>query len=147
MDISHHTTDSVVVEDQTATTGFFEDVKYLFSVAETIEERCRSTQVLSQTREEQNMRVDTLQFVHDSTDHLHTIAHLYSHGFFDTHTQCMAVLHCAQVVQTVCQCQGLWISHLFVQLFYTAVDITQYWINLTNSFAFQFHAEVQYTVS
>ena len=56
-------------------------------------------------------------------------------------------MHCTEIVQTVCQRQCLWISQLFVQFFHTTVNVSQYRINLANSFTFQFHTEVQYSVS
>ena len=46
MDVSHHTANGVVVEDEAATASFFEDVKNLLAVAESIEEGCGRAEVL-----------------------------------------------------------------------------------------------------
>ena len=93
------------------------------------------------------MRVDTLQFIHNSTDILHTFANLNAHGFFNTHTQCMAVLVCTQIVKTVCQGQCLRVGKAFIHFLNAPVNITAVRINLTNDFTFQRNTETHYTMS
>lgn len=77
VNVVHHATNRVVVQDQAATTSLFENVEYLLTVAESIKEGRRSTEVLTQAAEEENVRVDTLQLVHNRTDYLYAVAHFY----------------------------------------------------------------------
>ena len=93
------------------------------------------------------MRVDALQFVHDGTDVLHTFAHLDAHRLFDAHAQCMAVMMSAQIVQTVGQCQGLWIGEAFAHLFNASVNVSAVYVQLLDDFPFQGNTEAEYTVS
>ena len=93
------------------------------------------------------MRIDTLQLVHYGTDVLYAFTDLNTHGFFNTHTQCMAVLMRAQIVQTVCQSQCLRVSEAFIHFFDSPMDITTVRINLTNDFTFQRNTEAHYTMS
>ena len=88
-----------------------------------------------------------MQFIHNSTDILHTFANLNAHGFFNTHTQCMAVLVCTQIVKTVCQGQCLRVGKAFIHFLDTSVDIPAVRINLTNNFTFQRNTEAHYTMS
>ena len=93
------------------------------------------------------MRVDTLQLIHNGTDVLHTFADLNAHGFFNTHTQCVTILMCTQIVQAVCQSQRLRVGEAFIHFLDTPVDITAVRINLTNDFTFQRNTETHYTMS
>ena len=93
------------------------------------------------------MRVDTLQFIHNGTDVLYSFAHFDAHGFFDTHTQGMAVLVCAQVIQAVGQCQCLWIGEAFAHLFDASVDVAAVYVQLLDDFPFQTYTETEYTMS
>ena len=87
--------------------GSFEDVEIFFTVAEAVEEGGQCAEIHCQTGVEKQVRVDALQLVHDGTDDCTRSRYLYAHGLFDTHTQGMAVLVSAQVVQTVGQRQCL----------------------------------------
>ena len=92
------------------------------------------------------MRIDTLQLVHYGTDVLYAFTDLNAHGFFNAHTQCMAVLMRAQIVQTVCQSQCLRVSEAFIHFLDASVDIPAVRINLTNNFTFQRNTEAHYTM-
>ena len=146
VNVVHHATNRVVVQNQATTTSFFEDVEYLFTVAESIKEGRRSTEVLTQAAEEENVRVDTLQLVHNRTDYLYAVAHFYPHSLLNTHTQGMAVLHRTEVVQTIGQGQRLWVSHAFADLLYATVNVTQHGVNLLNDFALKANTEVKHTM-
>ena len=142
MDVGHHTANGVVVEDEAATASFFEDVENLLAVAESIEEGCGRAEVLSQTTEEEDVRIDTLKFVHDGANHLHAVAHVDAHGLFNDHTGGMAVLHSTQIVKAVRQGERLRIGQLFVEFLHAAVDIAQHGVYLLDAFTFKAHAEV-----
>ena len=144
--VGHHATDGVVVQDETAAAGLFEDVEYLFTVAEAVEERRCGAEILTEAGEEEDVRVYTLQLVHDGAYHLHAVAHLHAHGFLYGHAERVAVLHGAEIVQTVGQCQSLRISHVLADLLHCAVYIAQYGIDLLDAFAFKTHAEVEHAV-
>ena len=147
MDVIHHTANRVIVQNQTSATSLLKNIENLFAVAEGIQECCGSTQVLAKTAKEKNVRVNTLQLVHNRTDYLYAVAHLYTHGMFNTHTQRVTVLHSTQVVQTVSQRQSLRISHTFANLLHTTVNVTQHRVDFANRLTLQVHAEVKHTVS
>ena len=92
----------VVVDDEASAGGLFKNLQHLFAVAETIEECGGSTEVLTQTAEEEDVAVNTLQLVHNRTDNLYAGAHFDAHGLLDTHAERMASLHGSQIVHTVC---------------------------------------------
>ena len=142
MDVGHHAADGVVVEDEAATASFLEDVENLLAVAESIEEGCGRAKVLSQTAEEEDVRIDTLKFVHDGANYLHAVAHVDAHGLFDDHTGSMAVLHSTQIVKAVRQSERLGIGQLFVEFLHAAVDIAQHGVYLLDTLTFEAHTEV-----
>ena len=137
MQIGLHTTDSVVVHNKASAASFLEDVEYLLAVAETIEERGQSTKVHCETRVEQQVRVYALQFVHDGTDILHTVAYFNAHSLLDACTKGVAVLMCAQIIQTVSQCQCLRVGETFAHLLDAPVDVAAVGIYLLDGFTFQ----------
>ena len=146
VNVGHHAANRVVVQDEAAATRFLEDVEDFLTVAETVEESRRGTEVLAETAEEKDVRVDTLQFVHNRTDHLHAVAHLHAHSLLDAHTERVAVLHRAEVVKAVRQRQRLRVSHLLADLLHTTVNVAQVRVNLANAFTLQRHTEVKHTV-
>ena len=146
VNVGHHAANRVVVQDEASATRFLEDVENLLAVAETVEESRRGTKVLAETAEEQDVRVDTLQLVHNRTDHLHAVAHLHAHGLLDTHTERVAVLHRAEVVKAVRQRQRLRVSHLLADLLHTTVNVAQVRVDLADAFTLQRHTEVKHTV-
>ena len=146
MDIGLYTANGVIVQDEASATGFLENVEHLFAVAEAIQEGGSGAQVLAEAREEQNVRVDALQLVHDGTDVLHAFAHFHAHGLFDAHAQRMAVLHGTQVIQTVGQGQRLRVSEAFVHLLDAAMDVAAVHVNLVDGFSFERHAETEHAV-
>ena len=146
MNIGHHTADGVIVQNQASAAGFLEDVKNLLTVAETIKECRGGTEVLTEAGEEQDVGVDTLQLIHNSTDDLHAIAHLNAHSLLDTHAERVAVLHGAEIVETVSEGQGLRISQAFADFLHAAVDISEHRVDLANALAVEAHAEMKHTV-
>ena len=147
VNVIHHTTNRVVVQYQAAATSFLKYVEYFLAVAESIKEGGCGTKVLAETAKKQDVRVNTLQLVHDGTNYLHTIAHLNAHGLFNTHAQRMTVLHGTKVIQAVCQSQSLRIGHAFANFLHTTVNITEYRVDLANHFTLKVYTEVKHTVS
>ena len=136
MQVVRQTTNHVVVDDEAAAAGFFKNVENFLAVAESIEEsRCRP-QVLTQAGEEEDVRVDALQFVHDGANYLYAVAHFHAQSLLNTSTECMTALHSAQVVHTVSEGEGLRIGELFADLLYTTVDITEVWVEFGDDFTF-----------
>ena len=101
----------------------------MLTVTHTVEECSQSTQVLCSTAEVQQVRVDTLQLIHDSTDVVDTIRKFDTHSLLDNAYQSVAVHHGREVVQTVGQSQSLRISHILPHLLNTTVDISEVRIN------------------
>ena len=59
----------------------------------------------------------------------------------------MAVHVCGQVIQAVCQCQGLRISQALTHFFNAPVDVSAIDVYFFHDFAFQGYPETQYPVS
>ena len=146
VNIVSQTTNHIVVENQTTTASFFKDVENEFAVAETIKERRCRTHILAQAREEEQVRVNTLQFIHDGTNHLHTIAHFHSHGLLNASAKSVTVLHRTEIVHTVGERKRLRISQFFTDFLNTAVNIAEVWIDFRNRFTVNARTEVQHTV-
>ena len=68
-----YASDCVIVQDQSSSTSFLEYIQYLFTVTETIEESCQSSHIHAEAREEQQVGIDTLKFIHNRTNILHTV--------------------------------------------------------------------------
>ena len=77
MDVRLYAADGVVGLDQASASGLFEDVEHLLAVAETVEEGRQRTHIHTETGEEEQVRIDTLQFVHDGADVLYAFRHLH----------------------------------------------------------------------
>ena len=137
MDVGLYAADGIVVQDETSATSLFEDVEHFFTVAEAVEEGGCGTHVLTEAGKVQDVRVDTLQFVHDGADVLHAFAHFHAHGLLDAHAQGMAALHGAQVVQTVGQGQSLRVGEALVHLLDAAVDVSAVGVYLSDDFTVQ----------
>ena len=146
-DVVLYASDGVVVLNQSATGSSLEDIENLFAVAEAVEESGQGSQVHAQAGEEEQVRVDALQFVHDGTDVLHTFAHLDAHRLFDAHAQCVAVVMGAQIVQAVGQCQGLRIGEAFAHLLNASVYIAAVYVQFLDDFPFQGNTEAEDTMS
>ena len=129
IDISLKTTDTVIILDQATTSCLLHHVQHVLTVTHTVEECSQSTQVLCGTTEVQQVRVDTLQLIHDSTDVVDTIRKFDTHSLLDNAYQSVAVHHGREVVQTVGQSQSLRISHILPHLLNTTVDISEVRIN------------------
>ena len=91
-DISLYSSNGVIVLYQTSSGSCFEDIQYLFTITESIEECGQGTHIHTETGEEKQVRVYTLQFVHNGTDVLYPFAYFYAHCLFNAHTKSMAVL-------------------------------------------------------
>ena len=147
MQVSLNTSDHVVVLDQSSACRFFKDIQNHFAFAETVEERCQSSHIHDQTRIEQQVRIDTLKFVHDGTDVLSTFRDFNACRLFNAHAEGVTVLMSAQVIQTVCQGERLRIGETFVKLFDTPVNISADGIYLADGFTFKRGAQTKYSVS
>ena len=92
MDVRLHAADRVVGLDQAAAGGLLEDVEHLLAVAEAVEEGRQCPHIHAEAREEEQVRVDALQLVHDRADVLHALRDLDTHRPLDAHAEGMAVL-------------------------------------------------------
>ena len=145
-DVVLYASDGVVVLNQSSAGSRLEDVENLFAVAESVEESGQGSQVHAQAGEEEQVRVDALQFVHDGTDVLHAVAHLDAHRLFDAHTECVPVVMGAQIVQAVGQCQGLRIGEAFAHLLDAPVNVSAVYVQLLDDFPFEGDTEPEYAV-
>ena len=93
---------SIIVLNQTSTGGLLHAVQHMLTIAHAIQEGSQSTQVLSHTRGVEQVGVETLKLIHDSTDVLDTISEFYTHTFLNHTYQSMAMLHGSQIVKTIC---------------------------------------------
>ena len=146
IDVVLQSTYSIIVLDQTSTSGLLHTVQHMLTVAHAIQEGSQGTQVLSHTRGVQQVRIQTLQLVHDGTDILDTVGELHAHGLFNHTYQCMTVLHGTQIVQTVGQCQCLRISHSLPHLLDTTMDITKVWIDALHGLTVEYSLQAQHTM-
>ncbi|CCY16554.1 putative uncharacterized protein [Prevotella sp. CAG:755] len=146
VDVSHHAADRVVVQDEASAASLFEDVEDLFAVAEAVEEGRSGAEVLAEARKVEDVRVDSLQLIHDGADVLYALADFYAHSLFDAHAERVAVLHGAEVVQTVGQGQCLGVGEAFVEFFDAAVDVAEDGVDFADALAFKVDAEVEHTV-
>ena len=146
MDVGLHAADGVVGLYQAASRGLLQDVKHLLTVAEPVEERRQSPHVHTETREEQQVRINALQLVHDRADILHPLRHLDAQPLLDAHAERMAVLRGPQIIQPVRKGQRLGIGQPLAQLLDAAVDITAVHVELLDDLALQRHPEAQHTV-
>ncbi|MPN23496.1 hypothetical protein SDC9_170884 [bioreactor metagenome] len=89
------------------------------------------------------MGVDSLQLIHNGTDILYTFRNFYAHSSLNTHAQCMAVLLCTEVVESVCQCQCLRVSETFAHFLNTSVYVSAVSIQLFDILAFQRYTKTQ----
>ena len=71
------------------------------------------------------MVVQTLELIHDGTDVVYAVAELYAHSLLDDAYKRMAVVHGAEIVQTVGESQCLWVCHRLHHLLHTAVNVSQ----------------------
>ena len=129
--------DGVIVLYQSSSGGSFENIQNLLTVTESIEKCGQSTHVHTETGEEKQVRVYTLQFVHDGADVLHPFTHFHAHCLLNAHTEGMAVLVCAQIIQTVGQGQRLGVGEAFAHFFDAPVDVSAVHIQLLDNLTFQ----------
>ena len=146
MDVGLHAADGVVSLDQAAAGGLLQDVEHLLAVAETVEEGRQRAHVHAQAGEEEQVRINALQLVHDRADVLHALRHLDAQPLFDAHAEGVAVLRRPEVVETVRQGEGLGIGQLLAHLLDAAVDVAAVHVEFFNDLAFERHAEAQHAV-
>ena len=92
MYIGHHSSDDIIIHNQTSSTGFLQQIQYLFPVPESIEKSRQGPQIHTEGGPKQQMRSNTGQLVHNSPDIDSPFGHLQSQGLFNAHTQSMPVL-------------------------------------------------------
>ena len=73
----------------------------MLTVAHTVEECGERTKVLGAAATIEQVRVNTLQLVHDGAHILDTVGKFHTQGFFNHPNQRMAVHHGRKIVQTV----------------------------------------------
>jgi len=146
VDIILQTADAVVVLYQPASGGFFHYVEHMFAVAHRVKESGERTEVLCTAARIEQMRIDTLQLVHNGTDILDAVGQLYAHGLLYHADKRVAGHHGRKIVHTVGQGQRLRVGIILAHLLYTTVNIAQMRINFLNDLAFEHRLKPQYTV-
>ena len=68
IDVSLKSTDSIVVHNESTASCLLHNIEHMLTVAHAIQECCECSKVLSCTAQEQQVAVDSLQLIHDSTD-------------------------------------------------------------------------------
>ena len=146
MQIMAHTTNHIIIDDKASTTSFLEDVENHLAVAETIKECRRCTHILTEAREEEDVRIKTLKLIHNRTDNLNTLTHFNSCSFLNGHTESMATLRCSEIIHTIGQCQCLRIGVCFIEFLNTTVDIAEFRIYFLDTLTLECHAKVEHTM-
>ena len=118
----------------------------MLTVAHAVEESSQCTQVLSCTAEVEQVRVDTLKLVHDSTDIVDTVAELNAHTLLYHANKSVAVHHSREIVQAVGQGESLRIGHALPHLLDAAVDIAQVRIDALHLLAVENGLQAEHTV-
>ena len=146
VDVVLQSADAIIVLYESATGGFLHHVEHMLTVAHTVKEGRQGAQVLRASAQEEQVVVYTLQLVHDGTDVMYSVRELYAHGlFYHTH-QSVAVVHGAQIVETVCQGECLRIGHALHHLLYAAVYVAQVRIDVLHGLAVEHRLQSQHTV-
>ena len=83
VNISLQSTYSVIVLDESSTGCLLHDVQHLLTVTHAVKECCQSREVLSTCTEEEQVVVETLEFIHDCADVLDTVVELNAHSLLD----------------------------------------------------------------
>ena len=146
MDVCLHAADRIISLDQAPAGGLLQNVEHLLTVAEPIEKGRQGPHIHAEAGKEQQVRVDTLQLVHDRADVLHALGHLHPQPLLDTPAERMAVLRRPEVVEAVGKRQRLGVGQAFAHLLDAAVDVTAMHVELADDLAFERHAETQHAV-
>ena len=146
VNVGHQTADCIVVEGHAGTASLLKDVENFLTIAESVEEGGRGTQVHAEGRIEQQVRRDTHQLVHDGAHILGTGRDLDLQGVLDTEAHGMTVLLSRQIVETVGKVERLRIGERLAQLLDTPVYITAIDIDFLDNLAVERGAQAQYTV-
>ena len=125
MNICYDTANHIVVERHTCAASLVEDIKYLLTLAEAIEECCGCTHIHSHTAVGQQVRRQTHKLVHHHADNLHTTRNLNTKCLLNAQAEAMTVLVSRHIVHTVGVHKCLRIRVRLAQLLNTAVDISR----------------------
>ena len=79
----------------------------MLTVAHVVEESCKGTQVLCTATQVEQVRINTLEFIHNRTDICDALIELNTHSLFDDTYQRMTVHHGTEIVHTVGKRKGL----------------------------------------
>ena len=146
VDVGLQAADAVVVLDEASAGGLLHHVEHVLAVAHAIEERGQGTEVLSTARGVEQVRVETLQLVHDGANVLDAVGELNAHAFLDDTHQCMTVLHGTQVVQTVGQGQCLRVGHRLPHLLNTTMNVAQMRIDALHGLTVEHSLQAEHTM-
>ena len=73
----------------------------MLTIAHSIKESRKGTQVLSTAGSEQQVAIQTLQLVHDGTNVMDTVAKFNAHALLYDANKRMTLLHGTQIVKTI----------------------------------------------
>ena len=146
IDIILASTYTVVVLYESATCRFLHHVEHLFAVSHAIDECSESAEVLSAAAIEEEVRVETLQFVHHHTNILDAVREFNAHGLLDDSAQSVSVHHGREVVESVCESERLRISIFLAHLLYTAVNISAVRIDASYGLTVEHRLQSEHTV-
>ena len=146
INVSLQATYSIIVLYQPAAGCLFHHVQYVLTIAHSIKESRKRTQVLSAASRVKEMVVYTLQLIHDRTDIADAVGQFYAHALLNDTDKRMTVHHGRQVVHTVGQCQRLRISELFAEFLDATMDIAQMRIDPGDGLTVQHRLQTKYTV-
>ncbi len=132
--------------NQTAARRLLEDVEHLLAVAEAVEEGRQGAHVHAEAGEEEQVRVDALQLVHDGADVLHALRDLDAQTLLDAHAEGVAVLRGPEVVEAVGQRQRLGVGQALAHLLDAAVDVAAVDVELADNLTLERDAEAQHAV-
>ena len=147
IDIILKTSDTIVVLNESSACSLFHDVEHMLTVAHGVEECRKGTKVLCAASKVEQVRVNTLQLVHNGTHVLDAVSELDTKSLlYDTH-ECMTVHHCAEVIHTIGECKSLWISIRLTHLLYTTVNISKMRVYAADGLAVEYSLQAKHTVS
>ena len=146
VDVGLESADAVVVLDESSAGCLLHHVEHVLAVAHAVEEGGQGAEVLCRTAEVEQVRVDTLELVHDGAYVVYAVCELNAHALLYHAHESVAVHHGREVVQTVGQGESLRIGHALPHLLDAAVDIAEVRIHALHLLAVENGLQAEHTV-
>jgi hypothetical protein len=86
------------------------------------------------------------KLIHDGADITDTVGELHAEGLLNDAHEGMAMVHGAEIVQTVGQSEGLRIGHALHHLLHAAVDIAEVGIDMLDGLTVDHRLQTEHTV-